>query len=202
MLPHTNVKRCCFFSRPPNSFWMWQQCGSLAVCCARISLKCCWGAKWRAYSVSMSCLFQHVRESNTLGVAKSQWSPAEPNKEGPDNLCMMDIDFSDSRNLRVMSAVWVLYFMLHGTFNWGVGHSYKHFLLFCSGFCGARRVSNRKCGFGLSLLCPAMLANVLKIVIKTIQQNPSWTFFACLTAVFQLYASKKKSLNWLPAFQK
>lgn len=73
----------------------------------------------------MSCLFRHARESNTLAVAKSQWAPAGPHKNGPDNLCVMDIDFSDSINFRVMLAVWVLYFVLHGTFDWGVRHCYE-----------------------------------------------------------------------------
>lgn len=42
-------------------------------------------------------LFQHARESNTSGVAKSQWTPVELNKEGPDNLCTTHVEFSDSQ---------------------------------------------------------------------------------------------------------
>lgn len=35
-------------------------------------------------------LFQHAKENNTSGVAKSKWTPAAWNTKGPDNLCLMD----------------------------------------------------------------------------------------------------------------
>lgn len=70
----------------------------------------------------------------TLGVAKSQWTLAVPNKAGPDNLWVTDADSSNSTNFHVMLAAWVFYFFLAGTWG-GSRDTNSHPLLLCFWLC-------------------------------------------------------------------
>lgn len=142
-----------------------------------------------------------MRGKATHRVLQSHNEPLLRQTKTDQTICAWWTSNSLTVEISVSCQLWEsICFILHGTFSWGARHSCKHFVLFCSGFCAACSLSERKCWFAcvMSGCVTKHLKNSDKGAFSGRQQNPTWVFFSVVA--FSLASCKWEKVTELTTY--